>query len=155
MVDEEYYVGSPDNTALDIKIQSGEFSGRGSFEVDVADFRVFANELFRLYSDLNGKAILQDTGYGSSLAFRAVDRTGHIQISGDVYGDATLHSVKFEFVIDQTELRSFCKNLYEDFGALKKHGKQSVCAPCSRREYQKEEMAIRAEIKARRAKKNP
>jgi len=119
--DEDYNAGNPYNTTLSVKIKSGEFTGRGSFELDIADFCTFAKELFGLYTNLSGKVLLRDIGYGSLMDFEAVDKIRHIQISGEIFGYASVHSVKFEFRVDQTELRLFCKRLFDDFGALEKY----------------------------------
>lgn len=119
--DEDYETGNPYNTTLNIQIKSGGFEGIGNFELDIADFCTFCKDLFCLYKKLSGKVLLNDIGYGSFLEFEVIDRIGHIQVCGEIYGEARIHSVKFEFRIDQTDLLSFSKNLYDDFAILEKY----------------------------------
>ena len=114
---EDYKAGNPYNTTFRVKVKSGYFAGAGDFELDIADFCTFSKELFNLYNNLSGKVSLNDVGHGSFLQFEAIDKIGHIQICGEIYGEAQSQVVKFAYEIDQTELQEFSKNLYEDFGS--------------------------------------
>ena len=124
--DEQYKAGNPYNTSINVMVRSGCFSGAGTFELDIANFCTFSRELYDLYNNLSGTVKLNDICYGAFLQFEPLDRLGHIQISGQVFGDGTVHSVEFEFRIDQTELRSFSSGLYADFGLLKGYETRAI-----------------------------
>lgn len=51
-----------------------------------------------------------EIGYGNTIHF-VRDRTGHIKVSGEIYGDAMSHYLKFEFMADQTAFPPFIKAL--------------------------------------------
>ena len=119
--DEDFRSGSPYNTTFDVTVQSGNFTGMGIFEIDIADFCVFAREIHDLYRNLKGKATLNDIGYGSSIEFEVINRRGHIEAHGTIYGNAAEQSMTFTFRIDQTDLQSFAQNLHADFGLFEKY----------------------------------
>ena len=48
--------------------------------------------------------------YGSNVKFEA-DKTGHINLSGEIFGEAMEHSLKFSFMIDQSVLDKFISEL--------------------------------------------
>ena len=48
--------------------------------------------------------------YGSNVKFEA-DKTGHITVSGEIFGEAMEHSLKFSFMIDQSVLDKFISEL--------------------------------------------
>ena len=51
-----------------------------------------------------------EIGYGNTIEFKS-DRTGHIEISGEIQGDAGSHILKFEFMTDQTVFPKFISEL--------------------------------------------
>lgn len=53
---------------------------------------------------------LKDICYGTNVLF-SMDKLGHIDVSGTIYGEAMIHEMKFEFHIDQTVLPPFIKVL--------------------------------------------
>lgn len=100
------------NTALHIRVKSGEFCGIGFCECDIARFRRFVDELGEMYGFRRDSVVFDDICYGSKIIFTA-DRAGHLTVSGTVYGRAMIHSLKFEFDADQTVLPGFIKSVNE------------------------------------------
>ena len=101
--------GNPYNCTFTLKINSHGFSGVAPFEYDIRKLRLFLVQIDDLYHFRCERAILQDIGYGSSITFTRTDRTGHFTVTGIIYGDARVHSLEFEFRIDQTVLLPFYK----------------------------------------------
>jgi hypothetical protein len=110
----DYYSGNPFNTAFNVKVVSGDFSGISEFEYNVKDFLRFVKEMRSLYDFTLNKVELKDICYGSKIGF-TLDKTGHITISGTIYGHSMIHSLTFEFTTDQTAFKTFCIPLYRDF----------------------------------------
>ena len=52
---------------------------------------------------------------GSSVKFEA-DKTGHITVSREIFGEALEHSLKFSFVTDQFVLKQFISELENMLG---------------------------------------
>lgn len=52
----------------------------------------------------------REIGYGNTIRFKG-DRTGHIEVSGEIQGDAGRHMLKFEFMADQTVFPKFIHQL--------------------------------------------
>ena len=65
-----------------------------------------------LYEFRETSVELTDIGYGSHLRFD-LDRTGHITLTGTLYGHAADQSVTFLFTADQTDLHPFLTNLHK------------------------------------------
>lgn len=103
---EEVIRGNPYNTTFSIVVHSGGFCGIAPCEYDIKEFMVFAADLHRLYDFRIDKVWLQDLCYGSEILF-AMDRTGHIAVSGKIFGDCMIHTLEFCFDGDQTVLKSF------------------------------------------------
>lgn len=101
--------GNPYNCTFILKINSHGFSGMAPFEYDVKELRLFLSQINDLYHFRCDHTTLQDIGYGSSVTFTRTDRTGHFTVTGIIYGDARVHSLEFEFRIDQTVLPPFHK----------------------------------------------
>ena len=101
--------GNPYNCTFTLKINSHGFSGVAPFEYDIRKLRLFLVQIDDLYHFRCERAILQDIGYGSSITFTRTDRTGHFTVNGTLYGDGRVHSLEFEFRIDQTVLLPFYK----------------------------------------------
>jgi hypothetical protein len=102
--------GNPYNTTFMLKIISGVFQGVGEFVIDIKQFKNFIQEINYLYDFKVNEVLLEDIGYGSKVQFD-IKKTGHIEISGEIYGDAALNSLKFNFYADQTSLKIFADTL--------------------------------------------
>ena len=107
---EDEVIGNLYNVSFKLKIRSGEFCGIGPCEYDINKFRVFISELGHMYNFKKDIVILEDISYGSCVRF-ILTKTGQLEISGEVFGHAREHSVKFEFTADQTSLKSFVEQL--------------------------------------------
>lgn len=103
-------VGNPYNTTFQVHVVSDGFSGMGEWECDVANVRRFVTELEKMEQFRVWQVDFTDIGYGSRLRF-VLTRTGHIQVSGLLYGAAAIQRLQFEFSGDQTALSPFIKGL--------------------------------------------
>ncbi len=103
------------NTSFDLEIRSGSFSGVAPCEYDIKEFRKFVQELLEMYDFKKQIVTLNDICYGSSVKFEA-DKIGHINVSGEVFGKAMKHSLKFSFVADQFVLKQFISELQNMIG---------------------------------------
>lgn len=102
--------GNPYNTTFNLAVKSEAFRGIGACECDIKEFVRFAKQMNDLYEFNRHKAEFREIGYGSYVSFE-MDGTGHITISGEIFGDARVHSMKFEFIADQTSLKPFADSL--------------------------------------------
>ena len=59
--------------------------------------------------------MFNDICYGSSVKFEA-DKIGHITVSGEIFGKAMAHSLKFSFTTDQFVLKQFISELEHIIG---------------------------------------
>ena len=98
------------NTSFDLEIRSGSFSGVAPCEYDIKEFRKFVEELLEMYDFKKQIVMFNEICYGSNVKFEA-DKTGHIDVSGEIFGKALEHSLKFSFVADQTVLKQFISEL--------------------------------------------
>lgn len=98
------------NTSFDLEVRSGSFSGVAPCEYDIKEFRKFVQELSEVYDFKKQIVMLNDIYYGSNIKFEA-DKTGHIGVSGEIFGEAMEHSLKFSFVTDQFVLKQFITEL--------------------------------------------
>ena len=98
------------NTSFDLEIRSGSFSGVAPCEYDIKEFRKFVEELLEMYDFKKQIVIFNEICYGSNVKFEA-DKTGHITVSGEIFGEAMEHSLKFSFMIDQSVLDKFISEL--------------------------------------------
>ena len=103
------------NTSFDLEIRSGSFSGVAPCEYDIKEFRKFVEELLEMYEFKKQIVMFNDICYGSSVKFEA-DKTGHITVSGEIFGEALEHSLKFSFVTDQFVLKQFISELENMLG---------------------------------------
>jgi len=110
--EKEVQRGNPYNTIFTLVIHSCGFHGVSPCEYDILNFCTFVSDLHRLFSFEIDNVLLNDICYGSHVTF-SMDRTGHLEISGKVYGDARTHSLEFCFNADQTVLKSFIDGLDE------------------------------------------
>ena len=98
------------NTTFDLQVSSGNFKGLASCEYNIKDFRKFVDELQKMYDFKLQTVVLHEICYGSRIQFQA-DKTGHIEITGEIYGDAMEHCLKFIFTVDQCVLKQFLSEL--------------------------------------------
>jgi hypothetical protein len=103
--------GNPYNCTFNIAVTSYGFSGfADGCEYDCKEWRNFVKQLEAVVLNQAEKAELHEIGYGSRIVFTA-DGKGHIEISGLIYGEATTHSLQFEFMTDQTYYAEFIREL--------------------------------------------
>lgn len=98
--------GNPYNSTFDLVVQSGVFCGIAPCEYDIKDFVKFVDSLHKLYNFETYNVLLDDICHGSKVQFQ-MDRAGHIEISGKIFGEAMIHSLEFGFSADQTVLKQF------------------------------------------------
>ena len=98
------------NTSFNLEVKSGFFSGTAPCEYDIKEFRHFVSELYQMYDFKKQNVELNDICYGSKVVFNA-DKTGHINVSGEIFGKAMRHALKFSFNIDQSVLKQFISEL--------------------------------------------
>ena len=104
--------GNPYNFFFTVRVSSDGFRGHTRWECDRKEFVKFVQSAQDLYDFRTSSAELNDIGYGSHIRFD-LDRTGHITVSGTLYGHAADHSVTFRFTADQTDLHPFLTNLHK------------------------------------------
>ena len=102
--------GNPYNTTFDIRVCSGAFGGYAGCEYDIKQFRVFVGELREMYDFKRSSVDLSDICYGSRVTF-TMSKTGQIDVSGEIYGEAKEHSLTFVFSADQSSLLPFIEAL--------------------------------------------
>lgn len=102
--------GNPYNTTFSIVVVSESFRGVGECEYDIREFVKFAKQINELYELKRANVELREICYGGHVFFD-MDRLGHIVISGEIFGPGIIHSMKFEFVADQTSLKPFADAL--------------------------------------------
>ena len=103
---EEKEPGNPYNTTFRIRVISGSFSGYAFCECDVKEFIRFVSETEELFRFKRNKTELNDICYGSKVVF-CIDKTGHLDISGKIFGRAAEHCLEFRFAADQSCLNDF------------------------------------------------
>ena len=96
------------NTVFSVRVSSDGFSGTGSFECDIKDFRRFVSELREIYAFSREKAEFADICYGNRFTFE-MDRKGRLEVSGDIY--YMEQELKFRFGADQSVLPHFIRAL--------------------------------------------
>jgi len=107
---EEKKQGNPYNTTFHIRVVSGSFGGYAYCEYDIKEFIRFAREMEELFCFKRDKTELNDICYGSKVVF-CMDRTGHLDISGKIFGHAAEHCLNFRFAADQTCLNAFIQTV--------------------------------------------
>ena len=101
---------NPYNCTVELKVKSNGFMGISPCEFDMRRLINFIDELKAMYEFRLNEIELQEIGYGGTLHFSA-DNIGHVRISGDIFGIAMEHELKFEFEADQTVLGNFIAEL--------------------------------------------
>ena len=109
-IDEEKN-GNPYNCSFDIIVKSGVFAGvADGCECDYKELQKFIMSLEDLISFKRTDVSFCEIGYGNTIQFEC-DRTGHIEVFGEIQGDAGSHILKFEFMTDQTVFPQFINEL--------------------------------------------
>jgi len=109
----DFNSGNPYNTTFNVKVVSGDFTGVSEFEYNIKDFIHFIKEIKELYAFKLNQVELNDICYGSNIRF-CLDKTGHITVSGTIYGNSMEHRLTFIFTTDQTAIETFYNSLYKD-----------------------------------------
>ena len=104
--------GNPYNFFFTVRVSSDGFTGHTNWECDRKEFVKFVQSTQDLYEFRISSAELNDIGYGSRIRFEA-DKTGHLTVTGTLYGHAADHSITFRFTADQTDLHPFITNLHK------------------------------------------
>ena len=107
---EDAEAGNPYNTTFTIAVVSEQFSGVSKCEYDIKEFAKFASQINELYEFHRFQVELREICYGSHISF-VMNRRGQLTISGELFGHAMIHSMKFEFNADQTSLNPFADSL--------------------------------------------
>ena len=103
--------GNPYNCSFDIIVKSGVFTGIADGCVyDYKELQKLIVALEDLISFKRKDVTFCEIGYGNTIEFK-IDRTGHIEVSGEIRGDAGSHRLKFEFMTDQTVFPKFINEL--------------------------------------------
>ena len=103
--------GNPYNCSFDIIVKSGVFSGiADGCECDYEELQKFIVALEDLISFKRKNVTFCEIGYGNTIQFEC-DRTGHIEVFGEIQGDTGSHILKFEFMTDQTVFPQFINEL--------------------------------------------
>ena len=102
--------GNPYNTAFSIRVVSGAFCGYASCEYDMKEFVRFVREIEEVFLFKRSKTELNDICYGSKVSFCA-DKIGHLEISGEIFGEAAEQRLVFRFNADQTCLNDFVNTI--------------------------------------------
>ena len=93
---EDAAMGSPYNTLFYISVVSGGFSGCGSFECDIKRLKELCEEIRQMYDFERESVALDDYLYGSKLEF-VLEKSGHLTVSGTIYGSGAEQSLNFCF----------------------------------------------------------
>lgn len=112
-----YYsdVQYPNNTVLEVILDSSGFCACTTMDIDIKEFKVFVSEIRDLYETLHGSAAITEP-YGDQIIQFSADKAGHILVSGMLHNNAKnghYQSLRFENSFDQTYLYSFVSSLIE------------------------------------------
>ncbi len=113
----EAHAGNPYNTVCQLKVVSGEFAGVGEWECDWQDVHTFVQELERLYHFQRQEVEFRDIEWGNWLKFQ-MDRTGHVTVTGRLYGGMSMQTLEFHFRTDQSALQPFLQQMRQVFDTL-------------------------------------
>lgn len=103
----------PENTILEIILDSSGFCACATMDIDIKGFRSFASEINHLYETLHGSVEITEP-YGEQIIQFSADKSGHIFVSGMLHNNGKNgHNqiLKFENSFDQTFLKSFVDSL--------------------------------------------
>ena len=103
--------GNPYNCSFEIIVKSGVFAGiADGCECDYKELQKFIVSLEDLISFKRRNVTFCEIGYGNTIQFKC-DTTGHIEVFGEIQGDAGSHVLKFQFMTDQTVYPQFINEL--------------------------------------------
>lgn len=105
----------PENTVMDIYVNSDEFSARTYMDIDIKEFSDFSGKLFDVYQFLKGAAVIEEPYGKNFIKFEALKR-GHIKIEGVLdskFKNGFTQKLFFESEFDQTYLGDFSKELFD------------------------------------------
>ena len=103
--------GNPYNCSFDIIVKSGVFSGiADGCKCDYKELQKFIVALEDLISFKKKAVTFCEIGYGNTIQFKC-DKTGHVEVFGEIQDDAGSHILKFEFMTDQTVFPKFINEL--------------------------------------------
>ena len=103
--------GNPYNCSFDIIVKSGVFTGiADGCAYDYKELQKLIVALEDLISFKKTDVTFCEIGYGNTIQFKC-DRTGHIELLGEIQGNAGSHVLKFEFITDQTVYPQFINEL--------------------------------------------
>ena len=106
---------SPYNTVFQAKVVAEGFSGQGEFECDWTEFLRFVSELNELYDFERNEVEIDDIEWGNRLRF-SMDHSGHLTVSGHLYGGVSRQTLEFEFWTNQTALALFLQQIIKQLG---------------------------------------
>ena len=114
-----YYsdVQYPNNTILQITLNSSGFGACTVMDIDIKEFKSFASKINDLYETLHGSVAITEP-YGEQKILFSAERTGYINVSGILHSNGEnghYQSLKFENSFDQTFLKPFAASLKEAF----------------------------------------
>ena len=93
-----------------VMVVSGEFRGSAGFCILDSELESFSSDLHSMYSSLSGGARLTDCDSDGFLQFTA-SKNGHVSVVGQIGSSSSTHSIRFEFMTDQTCLLPFSQAL--------------------------------------------
>ncbi len=102
--------GNPYNCTFTAKVVSNRFRGIAECECDYKEWLKFVDNLDKLYNFKINEVTLNDISYGSKVNFH-LGNSGHLNISGILYGEHAEQSLHFTFTADQTCLVKFIDEL--------------------------------------------
>ncbi len=103
--------GNPYNCTFTVNVVSNGFQGIAECECDYKKWLKFVDNLDKLYDFKINEVTLNDISYGSKVIFN-LDNSGHLDISGVLYGEHAEQSLHFTFTADQTCLVNFIYELH-------------------------------------------
>lgn len=108
----------PTNTLMKVWVESSGFTGNSVFDVDAKELGRMALALDEMYETLKGETEIREPyGFEQFLHFVGNGR-GQIWVTGFLCGGfqgLDTQQLRFENATDQTCLRSFARELREDF----------------------------------------
>lgn len=107
-----------DKNLIKIKVKSYCFSGETFFYADNDTLKEFAINLKEMYDNLEDKVDLIEDIHGHSKIIFIPYHNGHISIMGyllTTLEDGCYHELNFTNHIDQTHIKEFVENLYNDY----------------------------------------
>ena len=102
--------GNPYNCTFTVRVVSNGFRGIAECECDYNEWLKFVYNLDKMYNFKINEVTLNDISCDSRVTFH-LDKSGHLDISGVLYGEHAEQSLHFTFTADQTCLVKFIDEL--------------------------------------------